>query len=105
MSEVKIEILDTNVVTRSGKNERGDWTMHEQKGFMHVPGQQYPHQITLSLPKDRAGTPWPVGMYVLDLAASLYVGSYGKLQLGTLFLAPVPASDARPTPLKTGTNG
>lgn len=101
--EVKVEVTALEVVTRSGTNERGQWQMHEQVAYLHLSNQQYPLKITLSLPKERQGTPWPVGWYQLDLVQSLYVGGYGKLQLGTLYLAPIP-SPAATGPLKTGTD-
>lgn len=93
MSKVYIEVLDTKVESRSGENARGSWSMHEQTAFLHT-GEQYPARITLTLRKDRAGTPWPEGKYEIDFAASLYVGQYGKLQLGQLYLKPLPAAGA-----------
>jgi|GEM_PF-1076084 len=93
MSKVYVEVLDLKVESRNGQNDRGSWSIHEQKAFLHT-GEQYPAPITLTLPKDRAGSPWPEGKYELDLAESLYVGKYGKLQLGQLYLKPLPAAGA-----------
>lgn len=73
---IKIEVVSRDIDVRSGRNERGDWTIREQHAYMHKGGDPYPDAIKITLDKDQP--PYEIGTYELA-DSSFFVGKYKDL--------------------------
>ena len=73
---IKIEVTSSDIDVRSGRNERGDWTIREQHAYMHKGSDPYPDRIKITLDKDQQ--PYSPGMYELA-DNSFFVGKYNDL--------------------------
>lgn len=62
---VMVEIHSEYVHERRGTNERGEWVIREQEGWLRVPHKPYPEEFRVSLDRDQL--PYPVGHYELDV--------------------------------------
>ena len=81
---IRIEITSPEVRTREVRGKDGrPLQFREQSGYAHLPGRQYPSEITIAL--DRDAQPHKAGMYTLD-PDSIYVNRYRSLELGRLKL-------------------
>lgn len=93
---IVIEIDSPEVVTRQiiAKSSGQPLQFREQSGYLHKPGERYPHQFKLSLGDRPAYQP---GRY--HIAADSYqVGRFGELTLSrALVLAPVVGQEAAPS--------
>jgi hypothetical protein len=88
---IKIEIKSSEVSSRSGNSKGRDWHIRSQEAWAHLLERNgspspYPQKIQLNLEDDQA--PYPVGQYALS-DSSLYVGDFGRLQLGRPILVQV----------------
>lgn len=89
---IKIEIKKADAVRKAGtgKNSGKDYEFFEQEGWAFLPDEPYPVRCKFTLPDDRGSTPYPAGMYELDLGKCLNVGKFDSLQLANrLVLLPV----------------
>lgn len=91
---MQIEITSTVINERSGNKNGKDWNIRTQVGYAFIPDehnkpQPYPESITIDLKKDQPA--YPVGRYLVS-DSSYFVGDYGKLSIGRLTLAPMPAA-------------
>lgn len=84
---IKIEVVSRDVDVRSGRNERGDWTIREQHAYMHKGSDPYPERIKITLEKDQ--TAYEPGNYELA-DSSFFVGKYNDLMCRPR-LVPMPA--------------
>lgn len=89
---IQIEIANGTVNERHGTSNKGKaYRIREQQGYARVldengkPGR-YPVQCVIGLGDDQH--PYPVGLYNLD-PRSIYVGRFGRLEIGTVRLQPV----------------
>lgn len=89
---MRIEITSAKVQTISGTNERGDWAMRIQQGYLHTPGEKYPERFEFILNRDQQ--PYAPGMYKLGREA-LSIDRRGRLEVRPHFVPEVTAEPAR----------
>jgi len=82
---VKIEISD-GPTTRSFQYDGRNITVHEQRGYVHIPGQKYPVEMNVSL--EDSSRHYSPGVYQVD-PSSFMVDRYKNLGLSK-FLKLVP---------------
>ncbi|EPM0065317.1 single-stranded DNA-binding protein [Klebsiella pneumoniae] len=73
---IRIEILKSDINTRSFTSNGKDVTFFEQTAYIHL-GDDYPAKFSLSLQKNQQA--YPPGDYTLH-PSSLRVGNYGSLE-------------------------
>lgn len=94
MKGIYIEIVNEPLITRSGVSQRNgnNYSIREQVGYLHKPGQQYPDKIKVSLGQDQA--PYAAGGYDLD-PSSFYVGKFGSLEVRPVLVSRVHAQSIK----------
>ena len=80
MVAMMVEVTDADVQTKSGTSAKTGraYSIREQQGWLHLPGEPYPQKIKLNL--EEGDSPYTVGRYQL-LTSSFYVGRFGDLQV------------------------
>lgn len=68
-----IEVMSDKVDERSGRNERGFWSIRRQEVYVNT-GKQYPEAFEITLEDGQA--PYKPGKYILGLG-SFQRGKYG----------------------------
>lgn len=68
-----IEVMSDKVDERSGRNERGFWSIRRQEVYVNT-GKQYPEPFDITLEDGQA--PYKPGKYILGLGA-FQRGKYG----------------------------
>lgn len=84
---MKIEVKSNDVNVKSGNAKRTGrpYTIREQVGYLHVPGEAYPQRCVLNL--EDGQEPYPPGIY--ETSNELYVGDFGRLAVSRrMTLAP-----------------
>lgn len=92
---IRIEVADdTKVHTKSGTSKNGKgYTIHEQTAYAHVldeEGRPAKYPVPCRLPVEDEAKPYKQGFYTLD-PRSIFVGDYGRLEVGRARLAPAVA--------------
>lgn len=86
---IRIEIKSTELHTKAGTSGRGKaYSFNEQAAYAHLAGKPYPVEITLT--RNTGEPPYAVGMYDLG-PDSLYVGSFGSLEIKPRLVGPLKA--------------
>ena len=97
MTQIIVEIFDTNVETKTGKSQRtgNDYTLHQQEGYVHN-GHRFPERFTLTPPLvDGKPVAYPVGKYVI-CPSSFKVSEYGELELSRYDFKLLALSEGKP---------
>jgi len=80
MSRIKIEVISAQVDTRSGVSKASGkpWEMSTQDAYLHKANEPYPEKIQISL--DDKEKPKQPGVYSVDPAELVKVGSFGSIE-------------------------
>ena len=95
---VIIEIVSTQVQTRSGTSSKGKaYTINEQAAYMHT-GNPYPQQIKINL--ENGQPPYQPGNYDLH-PSSFHADRFGGIAVRPLLVARPAEGAQRPSAVKT----
>lgn len=80
MSEIEVEIRSDEIRMKSGISARTNknYSIREQDGFIHLPGEPYPQRCCMML--EEGAAPYQPGIYELD-PASFFVGRFGQVNI------------------------
>ena len=90
---IKIEIDNTDVDIFSGNSKRDGkpFSIRKQRAWAHLSGDKYPSGIEIVLEEGQA--PYQPGAYMLA-PESVFVGRFGRLEIGRIKLNPLSKSHA-----------
>lgn len=77
---IVVEIRSDEIRSKSGVSARTNkqYSIREQDGFIHLPGQPYPQKCKLAL--DDGAAPYQPGIYELD-PESYFVGRFDQVMI------------------------
>lgn len=91
---LKVEVKDTSVTTREGKNDNGPWKSRNQTAYAYTYNRNgalnpYPQEIQIRLEVGRGDnpdqSPFALGTYYIH-PSCIYIGEYGSLRFGNIRL-------------------
>lgn len=90
---IAIEVVSCEVRTvigKNGSNAGKQFMIPEVTAYVKLPGEKYPTKVQFPVGRDKPQP--PPGMYTLDIAASVYVDTNGRLSLRqSPVLVPLPS--------------
>lgn len=89
---IRIEVVNTAVDDRTVTSKSGDksWQFRDQGAYAFIEdrdGRMPKYPVNCRIPLEKDQPPYPAGFYTLD-PRSIYVGDFGKLEIGRVRLLP-----------------